>query len=288
MVEQIRLTRCTAFPGRTALFFFHKVLGILTALIDEITAQAEIAFLAGCFVQPDQCHFSHFVSGIALALVLFFTETRVDVIGKAAGGAQKLVLARSLIVGDRAFGQVTEAVQLMVVAQIGPRGVHAVDDVIGIQIAVVHLRSADLINRAVRNGLQLLVGVLRQRIGHSLDPLGKIRILEDEAVEAILLGMRRILRQRFKAAEGVNRRNKGRAKSALLLMQPGGSAEVVHAPAGRGFGHPVVEHFPLVRNHFLANQFHGALPEAVCNLDMVKRQRSGKTLFIHVCSPPKE
>ena len=129
-----------ALAGGAALLLLHEIVGFLPALVDEEAAQGQIALLTGDFIEADQRHLRDLMARIALALALLRAKTRLEVVRKPAGRAQELVLAGALIIGDRRLGQMAEAVQLVMITQVGQRGVHAVDDIVCVEIAVLHLR----------------------------------------------------------------------------------------------------------------------------------------------------
>ena len=107
--------------------------------------------------------------------------------------------------------------------------VHAVEDVVGVQVAVVELRRADDIDGGVGGRFKVSVRVVGQRVADRFDPFGEISVLEHEAVELVGIGVRRVVRQGFEAAERVFRRHEGLAFLVVFGVLRGGGLEVVHA-----------------------------------------------------------
>ena len=117
----------------------------------------------------------------------------------------------------------TGAVELMAVAQALPAVLRLLDDEIGVHIAVRALGLGHQVDHAVGNLLQRLIGMRSQRIGHRLQPLSQVAVLEHHADEFALFFARR-------------------------------DAEVLDAAALFRTGDAVVERFPLVGNHFRADK----------------------------------
>ena len=263
-------------------FFLDEIVRRLTALIHEVFAQAQILLLAGHLVQPHQRHLGDIVARVALALAVLRAQTLVDEIHEPACRPEQLILARGLVIGHRALHQMAQAVQLVVVAQVGQRGVHAVDDVIGVQIAIGVLGGADDVDGFVRDFFQLRVGMLGQTVTDGLDPLGEVRILEEEAVELVILGMGHVLGQGLEAAVGVLGRRVLGAQTALIRHHPPGHAEIAHAPGRIGPGNAVIQRFPLVGNHLGAHQLHLAVPEGIGDGDFLQVDGRRKQLPVHL------
>ena len=247
----------------TAAIFELEVERLLAALAHEVFGEVGVALFAGGLGEFDECHFGDFVPGIAVQLAVGGAESGIDVISETAGRVEQLAFAGGLIVGNRAFGQVAEAVQLMVVLQVGEVPVHAVEDVVGVQVAVVELRRADDIDGGVGGRFKVSVRVVGQRVADRFDPFGEISVLEHEAVELVGIGVRRVVRQGFEAAERVFRRHEGLAFLVVFCVLRGGGLEVVHAVAGCGAGNVVVQRVPLVGNHLGAHEFLPRCPERV-------------------------
>jgi hypothetical protein len=79
------------------------------------------------------------MAGIAVLFILLRAESPADAGGKALGDLQEGIAARGLMPGYGGLRQMAEAVELMVVLQIGEGFVPAVEDVIGIQVPVLRL-----------------------------------------------------------------------------------------------------------------------------------------------------
>ena len=239
----------------TTAVFKLEVERLLAALAHEVFGEVGVALFAGGFGQFDECHFGDFVAGIAMQLAIVEAESGIDVIGETAGRVEQLALAGGLVVGNRAFGQVAEAVQFMMVLQVGEVPVHAVEDVVGVEVAVVELRRADDVDGGVGGRLEFGVRMMGQRVADRFDPFGEVGVLEHEAVELVGVGVLGIIRKRLKTAERVFRRHEGLAFLAVFGVLRGGGLEVVHAVAGSGAGNVVVQRVPLVGNHLGAHEF---------------------------------
>ena len=72
--------------------------------------------------------------------------------------------------------------------------------------------------------------MLSQGITNCLDPFIKITVLENEAIKFVI-ELLRILRERLKATEGVDRLFKCSSKLLFLFIKLSGGLKVVHAEA---------------------------------------------------------
>ena len=206
------------------------------------------------------------MSGIALLFPFLRAEAGGNIIRIPLRGLQQLILAGRLIVGHRPLGQMAEAVQLVIVLQIGEDLVLVIDDIIGVQVAVLQLGRADDIDGFIRRRLQLRIRMLGQGIAHRLDPFGKIAVLEQAAVKAVLQ-MIHILRKRLKLQRPLH----GPVSVPLfssLPVQLSRHLKVSHGKAGIRIRNPVVERLPLIGDHFLAHQLHLVFPEIVRHLHL--------------------
>ena len=97
------------------------------------------------------------MSRISRNLSFFGSEPFGHIVGKAHGGAKKFILSRSLKVGDRTFDQMTQAVKLMVVTKVREDFIHAVNDVIGVQIPFFSLGPAHKIDGSIRRLFQFRI-----------------------------------------------------------------------------------------------------------------------------------
>ena len=230
----------SVFICRPFLLLQIKVIGPAAPHIQKETCKLQIFLLSRQLIESGQGHLRDLMTGIPLFLPLLRPELAADKIRIPLYGLQQLVFPRGLIIRDRALRQMSEAVQLMVIPQIGEDPIHAVDDIIGVQIAVVRLSGAYDIDGAVCDLLQLRIRMIDQGIPHRLDPLGKIAVLKYEAVELVRIGIFRILRQRLKAPEGVGRRLKGGSLLPLLAHHAACHPEIPHTIAGRRIRHLIV------------------------------------------------
>ena len=175
---------------------------------------------------------------IAVQLALLGPQHSVDGVHIADHGVQQLPLAGDLEVRHGGLDQVTGTVELMVVLQIGPAPFQAIDDVIGVQIAVRLLGRDHLVDRAIDGRLQRRIRMPAQTKRGTLDPLGDITVLEHIA-------------------------------RVFTLFLPGGDSEIAHAVAGLRAGDHVVQRPPLVGNSLAPHGFPGLAPECIIYTDLL-------------------
>ena len=243
------------------------------ALGHEIFGQIKVPLFAGDLVQPHQSHLGNLVTGVTTQLARLATEALVYVIGETAGGLEQLVFAGALVVGHRTFNEVAEAVQFVMVTQIGERAIHVVQNVAGVQIAVVELGGTHDVDGLVGGLFQCGVRVMGEGIADCLHPLGEVGVLEHEAVELVWVGIGRVFGERLKSAERVLRRHERLALGILALVLRGSGLEVVHAVAGGRAGDVIVQGVPLIGNHSRAHEFLLGAPERIGDGDVFQGQR---------------
>ena len=156
-----------------------------------------------------------------------------------------------------------EAVELVVVPEVGEGAVQTVQYVVGVQVAVGLLGSADQVDELVRPGLQLRIGPLGEGIGRRLHPLGEIAVLKGIAVETVRVGAGRVRRQHFKAPGRAVRRREVLPRLRPLRGEPGRGLEIVDAVAGSRPGYLVMKGPPLIGQHRPPHQVHFRGPEGV-------------------------
>ncbi len=125
------------------------------------------------------------------------------------------------------------------------------------------LGSADNFNGIVSGFLQLGIRVHGQGISSRLDPLGKVRILKDKAIELVRLRLSRILGQSFKARVGIPRLLPAAVRIPPPIGQLPRRSKIVHTIAGSRPGDPIIERLPLVGNHLPAYNLLLPIPERV-------------------------
>ncbi|MNN43585.1 hypothetical protein D3C81_1578300 [compost metagenome] len=156
-------------------------------------------------------------------MALFGTKHRVDVIGKATSDVQQSTFSGGVEEGDCRFKQMSGAVELVAFGDVGPAQPRLLYGIPGVEIAVVTLRLSQQLNHLVGGFFKHCIWLLAQRPGYGFQPFGDIAILEDHAVK-------------------------------LAVFQTGGDAVVSQRVAGFCLGNRVVQCFPLVRDHHVANQ----------------------------------
>ena len=260
-----------------------EIIGSGSPLVHKKAAQLQVFFLPGLLIQAHQRHFRDLMAGIALLLSFFRSEAGKNVICIPLGGLQKLILSRGLIIGHGPFRQVTEAVQLMIVLQIGKDFVLITDNIIGIQIAVFQLGRTDDVDGPVGSCLQLRVRMLGQGIAHRLDPFGKVAVLKQAAVKP-LLQMVHVLRKRLKFQRPFHRPVGFPFLSSFRIDSPR-HLKIAHGKAGVRVRNPVIQRFPLIGNDLLSHQLHLIFPELVRHLHLSQGKRTAVFLLIHLTLP---
>ena len=234
------------------MILFVKVIWTFSTLFYKETAQIQIAFFSCHFVETHQCHLCDLMSRIAFALAFFRSKIVINIVCKTHGGFQQFVLAGCLIIGHRTLCQVSEAVQFVVVTEIGENLIFSVDDVIGVQVSVFLLGCADDINGLICQFFQFRIRVLGQGVRHRLDPFIEIAVLEYKTVKFIFQ-MIRVLRQSLKPTECVLWFFKGTSFFFTLLVLLSCHLEIPHAKTWAGPLDTVIQRIPLIRNDLLAD-----------------------------------
>ena len=252
-----------------------EIEGTCSPLIDKVGRQVQIPLDSGGLIQADQSHLGDLMARIAVQLIVGRSEGRGHIVGEPLGRMQKLGLARALVIGDGAFNQMAQAVELMMILEIGEVPVHPVEDVVGIQVSAVQLGRTDDVDGPVGQPLQLGIRMMRQRVPHGLHPFGEVGVLENVTIELVRIGMIRVFRQAVESLIGVSRRLE--VSAPLLPIQPlverGGGAKVVHTVAGRSTRHLVVECPPLVGQDRCSDQLLLGRPEGVVDTGLADVNR---------------
>ena len=248
ILRVLAIVRIHAEVRPAAVFsFFLEVARFRAALLEEIACGFQILLFAGETVQADERHLNFFVAGVAAALVL--AEEGADEIGIFLHDVEQLRVSGGFGPRDGGLEHVTGAVELMALLQILPLVIRLLHGEIGVEVAVRLLRPSDESDEVKRLLFQLLVRVKGQRIGHGLQPLGNVAVLEDKAVEF-----------------------------ARLLAR--GDPEVFDGVALLDARHGVFEHLFLEGDHNLAYQRLHLRPEGVGDLHAFDVDR-GLLLFNH-------
>ena len=145
-----------------------------------------VFFFTCHIVQSHKRHLGNLMTRVALLLSLFLTEAVIHIVCKSARCVQKLILSCSLIVCDRTLSKVSEAIKLMVIAEIREHLRHVIYYIICIKIAVILLCRTYYVDCPIRYALKLLIRMLRKRICDRLNPLGKVAVLKQEAIKSVL------------------------------------------------------------------------------------------------------
>ena len=155
---------------------------LASAVLDEEAGQLEVALLAGGLPELDECELDLGMAAIAQSLA--GAERRVDVVGQLGGDGEEVGLARGPVVGDGRLDHVPRAVELVVVAKVGPPPSRLFHDVVAVEIAVGELGRGQLGDDLVDPLLQNGIGMRGERVRGGLEGLVHVRIHEDRAREA--------------------------------------------------------------------------------------------------------
>ncbi len=122
--------------------FFGEVVGLLAALVDEELREIEVTAFARDAGQLDEGELDFLVAAVAAALAFAGAEDGVDVVGIAAHDVEELALSGGLEIGDGALDQVAGAIELVVIAEVGPAaaGLDALEPGVEVAVVVLHLR----------------------------------------------------------------------------------------------------------------------------------------------------
>ncbi len=144
------------------------------ALVDEELRKVEILLLARHARKLDERELDLLMAAITRDLPFAAPEDRDHVVRKAAHDVEKLALAGRLVIGDGSLDQMAGAIELVVVAQIGPApvGLHALEP--GIEISVLVLQLLVHVDDPVGARLEFRIGAAVERIGDRLDRLAEV------------------------------------------------------------------------------------------------------------------
>ncbi len=127
----------SAFERCASLLLLIEIIRLCPPLIQKKLAKLQIALLPRHLVETNQCHLRNLVSGISFALVFLWSKTGRRIINIPARRVQKFVFSGRLIVGNSTLNQMPQTVQLMMIFEIGKCPVHAIDDIVCVQITVL-------------------------------------------------------------------------------------------------------------------------------------------------------
>ena len=156
---------------RALLLLKVEIIRLRSPHIKKEFAKLQILLLAGQLIQLCECHLCDLMSGIALTLSVLRSEFFSDKVRKSLRRFQKLILAGRLIIGNRSLKQMSETVEFMVISEVGENAIHAVDNIVCVQIAVLRLCRTDDVDRLIRSLLKFGIGMVDQGITNRLDPL---------------------------------------------------------------------------------------------------------------------
>ena len=162
--------------------------------------------LAGQVIEADQRQLDLLMPAIAVLLVRPGPNVWRHMVDIALEDVEQPAPAGRQEIGDGAFEQMAEIVELVIVAQVGPALLRLALQIPAIEIAVRRLRLFQVVDDLLDLGLDVGVAPVRQRVGRRLDPFADIGVPEHLDGEIVLVAReaqrrRRVgQRQRFQDA----------------------------------------------------------------------------------------
>ena len=152
-------------------------------------------------VEAAEADLNLLVAGHFAALSLAEAERLCDEVGVLDRDVEERALARHLVVRHGGLVEMAHVVEFAGVAvpaeRLRPHHLRLVSERAGgVEIAVRLLRAGDLRDEVVEVAAEFRVGMLRERVGRSLDHLVDVGIVPRHALEAALLAPPRLLEVR--------------------------------------------------------------------------------------------
>src|SRR5262249_22142716 len=148
-----------------------EIVRLATALVDEIGGEVEMPAVAGDAVEPHQRELHLGMPAISPLLPIAGSERCADMLDVALQYVEEAAPAGGQEVGEAAFDQVAEIVELVIVAQVGPAVFRLALQVPAIEVAVGRLRLFEIVDDLLDLHLDVGVAAMRQRVRRRLDPL---------------------------------------------------------------------------------------------------------------------
>ena len=145
-------------------------------LLDEEPGQLEVALLAGRLPELDQRQLD--LRDVRNSPCACRAEDRVDVVGQLGRDGEEVLLARGPVVRHGRLDHVPGAVELVVVAEVGPPPARLLDGVIAVEIAIRELRRGELGDDLVEPLRQHRIGVRGERVRGRLERLVDVGVHE--------------------------------------------------------------------------------------------------------------
>src|SRR6185312_12347873 len=117
-----------------------EIVRAASALVDEIGGERQVPAVAGEAMEFEQGNLDFLMPAIAALLPFARAEGRSNMVDVAQHDVEEAAPAGRLAIGDGALQQVPGAVELMIVAQVGPALVRLAPEIPAIEIAVRRLR----------------------------------------------------------------------------------------------------------------------------------------------------
>ena len=207
------------------------IIQFLSPAVQELAGHIQVFLLPGHLIELDQGKFYLFMTRKSL-LQTGRMELIDNVIRHPQTDVQKTTLSRHLIISHTGLDQMASAVQFMSFTQVGELDARMPDDKIGIQISIRLLGLLQKSDRRIGLLFQLLIRFPGQGIGHCLQPLGQIGILEDKTVE-------------------------------VSLFLPRSNADVADGMAGLHALQLIIKDLPLIRNDLIRYQLGVLIPKGI-------------------------
>lgn len=141
------------------------------ALVNKILREAQVARLACGAIQLNQRQLDLLVAAVAMHLARPAPKGGINVIGVAAHDLQQLTFVGGVMMRDGGLDQVSGAVQLLAISQVGPAPVCLDGEVMGIEVAIRRLRTGHFADQCIQPRVELRVITRRKRIARDFDPL---------------------------------------------------------------------------------------------------------------------
>src|SRR6185503_11253320 len=188
--ELVVLHTLPDYQGPGLLGFLNEYVGLLPPFFNKITAQPEVALLARGLVELDQCQLDFGVAAIAPDLACLNSKSGFNQVGKAAGDVENPPFARRLEIRDGALNEMSGAIELVRLPEVGPAPARLLHREIGVEVAVRLLGLLKQLNGLVGNLLQFRVPGTAQAKPNGLQPFRNVRILKNIAIKIPFLQSR--------------------------------------------------------------------------------------------------
>ena len=191
-----RLVRLVVFIGfRPVLYglvaprkrLLVKIMGKCATFIDKVARQIKVFLFVRDGIELQQRKLDFLMPAVAVRLAIAPAKLDDHVVNITQHDIQKLASPRGLEIGDCPLKHVPGAIELMIVAQIGPAFFRLAPEIPAIEIAVVQLRQSKLLNNQINLVFNILVAPVRKGIARSFNPFADIRVPENLRREVMMI-----------------------------------------------------------------------------------------------------